>query len=75
MVAFVMIVLGEFVKGVPKRALANEDHLIQARLLDRPHEAFRVCVEIGRTGRLPLAIDPVPREVHAAVPNCSVESG
>ena len=51
MVAFVMIVLDEFVNHVPERAFANDDQLIQTRFLDRPHEAFRVRLEIGRTGR------------------------
>jgi hypothetical protein len=51
MVAFVMIVLDEFVNDGPQRAFANEDQVIQTRFLDRPNEAFRVGVEIGRTGR------------------------
>ena len=51
MVAFVMVVLDEFVNRTTQRAFANEDQAIQARFLDRPHEAFRVRVEIRRTGR------------------------
>ena len=51
MVAFVMIVLDEFVNDLPERPLLNEDQLIQTRFLDCPHEAFRVRVEIGRTRR------------------------
>src|SRR6478672_8783862 len=51
MVAFVMIVLDEFVNDLPERAFANEDQLIETGFLDRPHEAFRVGVEIRRTGR------------------------
>jgi hypothetical protein len=50
MVAFVMVVLDEFMNRIPQRAFANEDQSIQTRFLDRPHEAFRVRVEIGRTG-------------------------
>src|SRR4029453_16415169 len=57
MVAFVMIVLDEFANHVPERAFANDDQLIQTRFLDRPHEAFRVRVEIGRTGREAAGFD------------------
>jgi hypothetical protein len=51
MAAFVMIGLDEFVNDVPERAFANEDQLIETGFLDRPHQAFRVGIEIGRTGR------------------------
>ena len=51
MVAFVMVVFDEFVNRNTQRAFAHEDQAIEARFLDRPHEAFRVRVEIRRTGR------------------------
>ena len=51
MVAFAVIVLNEFVNGGPKRPFAHEDQLVQTRFLDRPNKAFRVGIEIGRTGR------------------------
>jgi hypothetical protein len=57
MVAFVMVVVNEFVNDSPDRPLPNEDQLIQARFLDGPHEAFRVRVEIGPTRRQPDGFD------------------
>jgi hypothetical protein len=51
MVALVMVVLDEFVNDGPQRAFANKNQLIQTRFLDGPDEAFRVRVQIGRTGR------------------------
>jgi hypothetical protein len=50
-VALVMVVRDEFVDGVPERALANEDQLIQTRFFEGPDETFRVRIQIGRTGR------------------------
>jgi hypothetical protein len=49
MVSFVMVVFDERVNRTAQRAFANENQSIQARFLDRPHEALRVRVEIWRT--------------------------
>ena len=72
MVAFVMIVLEVFVNDVPERAFGNEDQLIETGFLDRPHEAFRVGIEIGRTGRQADGSAPAADNVSA---NASVNRG
>ena len=65
MIAFVMIVLNEFVDDVPERAFANEHQLRQTRFLDRPDEAFGQRVEIGRTGRQAAVSTPAADNVSA----------
>jgi len=57
MVSFVVVVLDELVNRTTQRAFANGDDAIQARLLDRPREALRVRVEIGRPGRQAKRLD------------------
>ena len=71
MVAFVMIVLHEFVDRVLERAFADEDQLSQTRFLDRPDEAFRIRVEIGRS-RWRTVSTPAADNVSA---NASVNRG
>ena len=62
MVSFVMVVFDELVNRTAQRAFANEDQSIQARFLDRPHEALRVRVEIWRTGRQADRLDTGRRQ-------------
>jgi hypothetical protein len=50
MVPFVMVVFDELVNRPTQRTFAHEDQPIQARFLNRPHEALRVRVEIWRPG-------------------------
>ena len=66
MIPFVMIMSDELANRVAQRAFAHEDQSVQTRFLDRPYEALRVRVEIGRappntarppnTGRLPTPV-------------------
>jgi hypothetical protein len=62
MVSFVMVVFDELVNRTTQRAFANEDDAIQARFLDRPHEALRVRVEIWRPGRQAKRLDTGRRQ-------------
>ncbi len=50
MIALGMVMLNVFAQGEPQGALAEEDHFGQALLLDRPHPAFRVGIQV-RTAR------------------------
>src|SRR6516225_5118096 len=50
-VALVMVVQHKFVDGPPHRALAEQNHSFQARLLDGSHQALRVGIEIRRAWR------------------------
>ena len=50
-VALVMVVQHKFVDGPPHRALAEQNHSFQARLLDGSRQALRVGIEIGRAWR------------------------
>src|ERR1700720_3955451 len=46
-VALAMVMRHEFSTRFPHRALAEQDHPLQAGFLDRPYKPFRVGVQIG----------------------------
>src|SRR5215831_15168778 len=50
MIALAVIMSNEVLNGFPQRLLAEEDHAIQARLLDAAHKSLRVCVQIRDRG-------------------------
>jgi hypothetical protein len=50
MISFGMEMVDIVAQRPPQRALAEEDHFGQALLLDRPHPAFRVGIQV-RTAR------------------------
>ena len=50
-VALVMVVQHKFTEGLPQGSFSEQNYSFQARLLDGSDEAFRVGVEVGRTGR------------------------
>ena len=67
-----VVVFGVFVDDMPKLLLAEEDHLVQAFVLDGSDEAFRVGVEVRRAGRgekgtVRLCYDPLPLNNHEVV--------
>ena len=49
MIALAVIMSDEVLNGGPQRLLAEEDHAIQARLLDATHKSLRVGVQIWRS--------------------------
>ena len=51
MVALVVVVRHEVLNCCPKGALAKQDQSFQAGFLDAAHEALRVGVQIGTSGR------------------------
>ena len=62
MIALMVVVLDEFADYAAQRALADEDHTLDAGLLDGPDEAFRMGVQIGRPGRQSHRCDTGGRE-------------
>jgi hypothetical protein len=46
-VALAMVMRHEFSTRFPHRALAEQDHPLQAGFLDRPYKPFRLGVQIG----------------------------
>jgi len=64
MVAFAMIVLDELPDGSPERPFTDENHPIQTGFLDRPYEALRVCVGVGRQLHCRRAVRPKPFVSH-----------
>ena len=51
LIALGMRMGGEILNGCPQRLLAEEDHPLQAGLLDASYESFRVGVQVGRSWR------------------------
>src|SRR5215472_10769031 len=49
MIALAVIMSNEVLNGCPQRLLAEEDHAIQAGLLDGAHKSLRVGVQIRRS--------------------------
>ena len=47
MIPFMMVVLDELANRSAQRVLAHKNQSVQARFLDRSHEALRVRIEIG----------------------------
>src|SRR5215831_18105667 len=47
-IAFTVIMGDEVLNGCPERFLAEEDHAIQAGLLDAAHKSLRVGVQVWR---------------------------
>jgi hypothetical protein len=48
MIPLAMVVIDEFLESPSEMALANGHDPIEALVLDRPHEPFRIGVRIGR---------------------------
>src|SRR5215469_7259391 len=49
MIAFTVIMRDEVLNGCPQRFLVEDDHAIQAGLLDAAHKSLRVGVQVWRT--------------------------
>ena len=49
-IPFVVVVRDELADGAPPRALADQDHALEAGVLDGAHEARRVGVQVRRAG-------------------------
>ena len=49
-IPFVVVVRDELADGAPQRALADQDHALEAGVLDGAHEALRVGVQGRRAG-------------------------
>ena len=47
---FVVVVRDELTDGATQRALADQDHALEAGVLDGAHEALRVGVQVRRAG-------------------------
>ena len=50
-IPFKVVMCCEFPDRLPQRALPEKDQSIQARFLARPHKAFRMGIQVWRTGR------------------------
>ena len=50
MIPFVVVVRDELADGATPRALADQDHALEAGVLDGAHEALRVGVQVRRAG-------------------------
>ena len=50
MIPFVVVVRDELADGATPRALADQDHALEAGFLDGAHEALRVGVQVRRAG-------------------------
>ena len=48
MIPFVVVVRDELAHGATQRALADQDHALEAGFLDGAHEALRVGVQVRR---------------------------
>ena len=49
-IPFVVVVRDELVDGATPRALADQDHALEAEVLDGAHAALRVGVQVRRAG-------------------------
>jgi hypothetical protein len=47
-ITLAVIVGDEVLNGCPQRFLPEEDHALQAGLLDAAHKSLRVSVQVGR---------------------------
>jgi hypothetical protein len=62
MIPLQVVMCHELPDRLPQRTLAKEDQSIQARLLDGPHKAFRMGVQVGGTRRQLHRLDSNIRE-------------
>ena len=56
-IAFVMVMRHELVHRPSERALADQDHPVQARFLDGPYEALSERIQIGGSRRQAHSFD------------------
>ena len=50
-VAFKVIMCGEFLNRFPQRIFTEQDHSVEARFLYSPYKPLRVGIQIGRSRR------------------------
>ena len=55
-IPFVVVVRDELADGATQRALADQDHALEAGVLDGAHEARRVGVQVRRAGGVRMGV-------------------
>ena len=75
MVPFPMVVLDEIADGATQGVFAEEDHPVEALLLDGPHESLGPCVQIERPGRAPQGLASALLEHAGETPRCTCDRG